>query len=89
MNNLCDSHIHSNRMCITFETEEFHAELLFINIKENIFVSFCIIGVFSGHSFYEWIDFDDIVSYEFDVVWKSKIPFKIKNYTWLVGRIFF
>jgi zinc-binding in reverse transcriptase len=43
-------------------------------------------GFFSVHSFYEWLDFGGVVSQEYDIVWKSKIPLKIKIFMWLVRR---
>jgi zinc-binding in reverse transcriptase len=38
------------------------------------------------HSFYEWLDFGGVVSQEYDIVWKSKIPLKIKIFMWLVHK---
>jgi hypothetical protein len=38
----------------------------------------------------EWLDFGGIISNEYDIVWKSKIPYKIRIFMWLVRekRIF-
>jgi zinc-binding in reverse transcriptase len=47
------------------------------------------LGLFSVHSFYKWLDFGGIINSEFDIVWGSKIPFKIKIFTWLVRRQIF
>jgi zinc-binding in reverse transcriptase len=43
-------------------------------------------GIFSVHSFYEWLDFGGIINNEYDIVWKSDIPFKIKKNAWLVRK---
>jgi zinc-binding in reverse transcriptase len=43
-------------------------------------------GLFSVHLFYEWLDFGGIISNEFNIVWQSKIPFKVKIFMWLVRR---
>jgi zinc-binding in reverse transcriptase len=43
-------------------------------------------GKFSVHSMYEWLDFDGIISNEYDIVWKSKIPYKIRIFMWLVRK---
>jgi zinc-binding in reverse transcriptase len=39
---------------------------------------------FSQHSLYEWLDFEGIINHEFDIVWNSKIPLKIKIFMWLL-----
>jgi zinc-binding in reverse transcriptase len=43
-------------------------------------------GKFSVHSFYEWLSFGGVISVEYDIIWKSNIPFKIKNFMWLVRK---
>jgi zinc-binding in reverse transcriptase len=35
---------------------------------------------------YEWLDFGGIISNEYDIVWKSKIPYKIRIFMWLVRK---
>jgi hypothetical protein len=36
-------------------------------------------GKFLVHSFYEWLSFGGVISDEYDIIWKSKIPLKIKK----------
>jgi zinc-binding in reverse transcriptase len=43
-------------------------------------------GLFSVHSFYEWLDFGGVINTEFVVIWKSKIPLKIKIFMSLLRR---
>jgi hypothetical protein len=43
-------------------------------------------GLFSVHSFYKWLDFDGVVSHEYDIVCKSNIPLKIKICMLLVRK---
>jgi zinc-binding in reverse transcriptase len=43
-------------------------------------------GKFSVHSMYEWLDFDGIISNEYDIVWKSKISYKIRIFMWLMRK---
>jgi zinc-binding in reverse transcriptase len=43
-------------------------------------------GLFLVHYFYEWLDFGGVINTEFDVIWKSKIPLKIKIFMWLLRR---
>jgi hypothetical protein len=31
-------------------------------------------GIFSLHSFYEWLDFSGIINTDFNIVWQCKIP---------------
>lgn len=43
-------------------------------------------GIFLVHSFYEWTEFGGMINYEYDVIWQSKIPLKIKIFLWLVRK---
>jgi zinc-binding in reverse transcriptase len=38
------------------------------------------------YTFYDWLKFRGVISTDYDVIWKSKIPFKIKIFIWLVRR---
>jgi zinc-binding in reverse transcriptase len=40
----------------------------------------------SVHSLYEWLDFGEIINHEFDIIWSSKIPLKIKIFMWLLRK---
>jgi hypothetical protein len=41
---------------------------------------------FSVHFFYEWLDFGRVISHEYEIVWKSKIPLKIIFFMWLIRK---
>jgi zinc-binding in reverse transcriptase len=41
---------------------------------------------YSMRSMYEWLDFDGVISHEYDIVWNSKIPLKIRIFMWLVRK---
>jgi hypothetical protein len=41
---------------------------------------------FKVHLLYEWLDFGGVPNTDFDIVWKSKLPMKIKVFMWLVRR---
>jgi zinc-binding in reverse transcriptase len=45
-----------------------------------------VAGIFTVHSLYEWLDFGSVISHEFDIVWKSKIPLKVKKIMWLLTK---
>jgi zinc-binding in reverse transcriptase len=35
---------------------------------------------------YEWLDFGDVISHEYDIIWNSKISFNIRIFMWLVRK---
>ena len=43
-------------------------------------------GIFTVHSLYEWLDYGCIPNKTFQFLWKSKLPFKIKIFLWLVRQ---
>ena len=41
---------------------------------------------FTVHSFYQWLEYGGIPNKEYNSIWKSHIPLKIKIFLWLVRR---
>jgi len=41
---------------------------------------------FIVHSFYKWLEYGGIPNSEYDTIWKSHVPLKIKIFLWLVRR---
>jgi zinc-binding in reverse transcriptase len=38
------------------------------------------------HNLGSWLDFGGVINTDFDVIWKSKTPLKIKKFMWLLRR---
>jgi zinc-binding in reverse transcriptase len=43
-------------------------------------------GLFTMHSFYTWLSNGGVFNSDYDVLWKSHIPFKIQIFLWLIRK---
>ena len=56
------------------------------SLEDRLLWRWSITGTFTVYSFYKWLEYGGIPNTEYDTIWKSKIPLKIKIFLWLVRK---
>jgi zinc-binding in reverse transcriptase len=86
-------HLYFKRQLVEILLQEWNAfssELAIVSLYPSILDiniwRWTVASIFTVHSLYEWLDFGGVISHEFDIIWKSKIPLKVKKIMWLLTK---